>query len=164
MHREIGSAIACESASEDEESAIFCRSTSPSAAIALKAIGKAEIKDYELLFKGSKSGNYATIEPKEGSKVPVLVWSITEQDERNLDFYEGFPTFYYKKELPVEIESIRTGDSIGEFKAMVYIMDERRQIGSPSVYYYQVLAEGYERFGFDMDILREALEKTRVTA
>lgn len=128
-----------------------------------QVIGKAEIKDYELLFKGSKSGNYATIEPKEGSYVPVLVWAITEQDERNLDRYEGYPSFYYKKEIPVELQKLN-GDPMGEYKAMVYIMDERRSIGSPSVYYYGVLAEGYDRFGFDMDILREALEKTRVTA
>lgn len=37
-------------------------------------IGTAFIPDYRLLFKGSKSGNYLTIEPHSGSRVPVAVW------------------------------------------------------------------------------------------
>lgn len=41
-------------------------------------VGKATIKDYQLLFKGSQSGSYLTIEKKEGASVPVLVWKITE--------------------------------------------------------------------------------------
>ena len=35
-------------------------------------VGTAEIENYQLLFKGSQSGSYLTIEPKVGSKVPVL--------------------------------------------------------------------------------------------
>lgn len=38
-----------------------------------KAVGTAIIKDYELLFKGSKTGAYLTIEPKSGAEVPVAV-------------------------------------------------------------------------------------------
>ena len=38
-----------------------------------KIVGIAEIKDYELLFKGSKTGSYLTIEPKKGATVPVAV-------------------------------------------------------------------------------------------
>ena len=41
-----------------------------------KPIGTAEIKDYELLFKGSKTGSYLTIEKKKGSTVPVGVWEV----------------------------------------------------------------------------------------
>ena len=36
-----------------------------------RVIGTAVIHDYELLFKGSRTGAYLTIEPKEGSEVPV---------------------------------------------------------------------------------------------
>ena len=127
-------------------------------------LGWAEIKGYELLFKGSKSGNYATIEPKAGSKVPVLVWGISERDERNLDRYEGFPTFYYKKEFKVEIKGANQKQLIpvtyGTHKAMAYIMDESRQLGAPSKEYYKILEEGYQRFNFDMNILWEALRKS----
>ena len=60
-------------------------------------VGTAELKDYQLLFKGSQSGSYLTVEPKKGSTVPVLVWRISERDEHHLDRYEGCPSFYYKK-------------------------------------------------------------------
>ena len=61
-----------------------------------KFYGTAEIKDYELLFKGSKTGAYLTIERRKGSNVPVGVWAVTERDISALDRYEGFPAFYYK--------------------------------------------------------------------
>lgn len=62
-----------------------------------RIIGTSEIPDYELLFKGSKTGSYLTIESKEGSRVPVAAWEVSAEDELALDRYEGFPTFYYKK-------------------------------------------------------------------
>lgn len=67
-------------------------------------VGTAELKDYQLLFKGSQSGSYLTVEPKKGSTVPVLVWRISERDEHYLDRYEGCPSFYYKKMIRVEIQ------------------------------------------------------------
>jgi len=36
--------------------------------------GAAELKDHELLFRGSPTSAVATIEPKEGSSVPILLW------------------------------------------------------------------------------------------
>lgn len=124
-------------------------------------IGYADIEDYELLFKGSKSGNYATIEPKQGSKVPVLVWLISEKDEESLDLYEGVAAgFYYKKNLKVNIRSFSLNRSMGEYEAMVYIMDERRQEGPPSVYYYEILHEAYNKFNFEMETLVGALERS----
>ena len=64
-----------------------------------KVMGTSVIKDYELLFKGSLTGAYLTIEPKKGSEVPVAVWIVTETDEEALDRYEGCPVFYYKKDM-----------------------------------------------------------------
>ena len=68
-----------------------------------KPVGTAVIKDYELLFKGSKTGAYLTIEPKSGAEVPVAVWAVEPADEKRLDVYEGFPTFYYKTELELPV-------------------------------------------------------------
>ena len=39
-----------------------------------KVVGKGELKDYELLFRGGRRGAVATVEPKEGSAVPVLIF------------------------------------------------------------------------------------------
>lgn len=50
-------------------------------------VGKGVIKGYRLMFKGSKSGNYATIEPEEGQEVPVVAWAISDEDEENLGFF-----------------------------------------------------------------------------
>ena len=44
--------------------------------------GTGFIQGYELLFKGSLTGCYATIEPKEQSRVPVTVWKISKADEK----------------------------------------------------------------------------------
>ena len=89
-------------------------------------IGTAVINDYDLLFKGSRTGAYLTIEPKEGGEVPVAVWEVTESDEAALDRYEGYPMFYYKKEMELDIRGIRTG-KIRRRKCFVYIMHEERR-------------------------------------
>ena len=38
-----------------------------------RIIGTSVLNDYELLFKGSKTGSYLTVEKKPGSMVPVAV-------------------------------------------------------------------------------------------
>lgn len=120
-----------------------------------RIIGTAVIEGYQLLFKGSKTGSYLTIEPRDGASVPVAVWSVTEEDEQNLDHYEGFPTFYYKKELRLPIKGIKTG-KMRVRDTFVYIMDERRPLGIPSRMYMQTCFEGYRDFGFDRRFLVDA--------
>ena len=43
-------------------------------------MGTAELKDWRLVFKGSKTGSYLTIEQAEGYTVPVAVWEVNEVD------------------------------------------------------------------------------------
>lgn len=124
-----------------------------------KIIGTAEIKDYRLVFKGSKTGFYLTIEPKEGMSVPVGVWEVSESDERALDRYEGFPTFYYKKELTLEITGIRT-KKVRVRRCFVYIMNEDRVLGIPTSYYMRVCLEGYHNFDFNSDALINAYHES----
>lgn len=52
--------------------------------------GTAELKDHELLFRGSPTSAVATVEPKEGGSVPILLWEISKRDEHSLDRYEGW--------------------------------------------------------------------------
>ena len=84
-----------------------------------RVIGTAEIADYRLLFKGSKTGAYLTIEKQKGSIVPVGIWEVSESDERSLDRYEGFPNFYYKTEMSLDIKGIRT-EKIRRRKCFVF--------------------------------------------
>jgi hypothetical protein len=125
-----------------------------------RMIGTATIEDYRLMFKGSKTGSYLTIEPEEGCSVPVGVWEVSEADELALDRYEGFPAFYYKKELELPITGIRTG-KVRRRKAFVYIMHEDRLLGVPSNMYMRICMEGYMDFGFNYDTLWEAYEYSR---
>ena len=74
-----------------------------------KLYGTGVIDNYELQFKGQPHSAFATIAPKEGACVPVAVWEISEKNEQALDRYEGFPSFYYKKELVLPIKGIKTG-------------------------------------------------------
>jgi hypothetical protein len=123
-------------------------------------MGTAYIEDYELLFKGSRTGSYLTIEKKAGARVPVAVWKVTAEDERALDRYEGFPIFYYKKEMPIAYTGIMTGKTY-EADAFVYIMHEDRPMGIPSKTYVAVCLEGYTSFGFDQRYIWEAVEKSK---
>lgn len=125
-----------------------------------RIIGTAMLDGWELLFKGSKTGSYLTIEEKEDSCVPVGIWEIRSEDEAALDRYEGFPTFYYKKELDVTFRGITTG-KLRRRKAMVYIMHEDRPLGLPSNAYVRTCAEGYRFFGFDTAFLAEAIDKSK---
>ena len=94
-------------------------------------VGTAELKGWRLMFKGSQSGSYLTIEKKRGRKVPVLVWKVSELDEKKLDVYEGWPRLYQKDEMEVELHNLADGAPIGTVKAFIYIMDENRKIGQP---------------------------------
>ena len=121
--------------------------------------GTAVIPDYELLFKGSLTGAYLTIEPKQGSQVPVGVWEVSRADELKLDRYEGFPSFYYKKEIRIPVADIRTGKT-KLHDAFVYIMHEDRKLGVPTSFYMRTCLEGYKDFGFDTDFLFDAYNRS----
>lgn len=114
-------------------------------------IGTGMVEGYKLIFKGSKTGAYATIEPEAGGRVPVLVWQLGHGDEDRLDRYEGYPIFYHKDEIKIAIN-----DMDRTLNAMVYIMDENRILGEPSAQYYQVIDQAYDRFGFEKEILKRA--------
>lgn len=110
-----------------------------------KVITKGMISDYELQFK-----RVATIEPKEGSEVPVLIWELGGEDELSLDKYEGFPHLYRKEDVEVEIN--------GETqKCMAYVMN-RGEISPPSKQYFECILQGYMENGLDTNYLIKALE------
>jgi gamma-glutamylcyclotransferase (GGCT)/AIG2-like uncharacterized protein YtfP len=120
-----------------------------------KIVGTSEIKDYQLLFKGSKTGSYLTIEKCDGSSVPIAVWEVSQGDELMLDTYEGYPVFYYKKEMKLPVK-IRKNHKIAELDVFVYIMHEERKTGIPSSAYVKTCIEGYQYFRFSLMPIRNA--------
>lgn len=118
-----------------------------------KLVGASEIRGYELLFRGARNGAVATVKPLRDSSVPVLLWNLKERDHQALDRYEGYPHFYRKEILPVELNGKSTS-------AMIYIMNDGHPLGAPSDYYLNTILDGYRTSGFDTDFLEQAVEKS----
>ena len=88
----------------------------------------------------SQFGAVATVEPKPGACVPVLVWKLRPSDERALDLYEGYPHLYRKENLSVTMDG-------GERDIMAYVMTGEREYGVPARSYYETIARGYADAG-----------------
>lgn len=116
-------------------------------------LGTTILKGFELVFRGRHEAAVATVEPKEGSTVPVLLWKTTLSDERALDHYEGYPYLYRKENIEVEFE----GEVV---TAYIYIMNGERPISTPGCYYYATIREGYKDCGFDEAFLKDAALKS----
>ena len=119
-----------------------------------RLVGTGVVKDHELQFKGRKDSAHATIAPSEGSTVPVAVWELQPRDEKALDRYEGFPNYYFKQDIPVEMKN---GETIN---GMVYIMNLRQDFGIPSPGYVQTVSEGYHNCRLDTAVLKNAIRQS----
>ena len=92
---------------------------------------------------------HATVERARahGAKVPVAVWGITDADERSLDRYEGFPTYYTKHRRRVVM------NDGSEIWGMVYIMNMIRP-QPPTANYYNAIHNAYVKLGLCSEIKR----------
>ena len=116
-----------------------------------KLVGTGIVKDHELQFKGRSDCAFATITPKHGCTVPVAVWELKESDEKFLDRYEGYPSHYFKRFVPVEMKNGKT------ISGMVYIMNLRQNFGVPSDSYVHTVSEGYRNCRLDISVLKDAI-------
>ena len=101
---------------------------------------------------------HATVEKtgKLRNRVPVAVWEISASDEKRLDRYEGYPSYYVKEEWPVRMDD---GTVIN---GMIYIMKLIRH-APPPLGYYRGIAEAYHTLGLSRQvrtILIPALERS----
>lgn len=92
---------------------------------------------------------HATVERSraQGAGVPVAVWEIDAADEKRLDFYEGFPTYYIKRKRKVLM------DDGSQIEGMVYIMKLIRP-QPPTETYYNGIRNAYIKLGFASEIER----------
>ena len=97
-----------------------------------------KLVDFRLRFRRG----FLTIEPAEGCEVPVVIWEIDDSDLRALDRYEGHA--YYKIVLP---------------EGFAYVMYTKYPLGKPTSMYLKTVVNGYDYFGFDLDILQEAYDE-----
>lgn len=123
-------------------------------------LGTATLNGWELWFKKSKTGAYLTIEENPTRSIPVVVWSISADDEATLDRCEGFPVCYYKRRLKVKYKGISTGKE-RTVHGFTYIMPEEREYGTPTDGYMNICIAGYRTFKFDRRALYEAEYKSK---
>lgn len=114
-------------------------------------IGTAILEDHKLVFRRG----FLTVEPEKGSQVPLGVWLISKADEKALDRYEGYPTFYRKQTSRVMMS---TGE---EVEALIYIMQDGHPLQVPSDYYFYTVYHGYTEFGMDKAPLVRAYEAVK---
>ena len=119
-----------------------------------RVYGRAELRDHELVFRGPSGSAVATVEPREGGAVPVLLWRLSPRGGRGLDIYENWPGLRPKAGLEGQMNS-RT------VPATVYIMTPGYPSGRPAQHYCDILAEGYRTCGFNPAVLEAALARSQ---
>ena len=109
-----------------------------------RLIGMGQLPNHRLEFY-----LHATVERSRahGASVPVAVWEIDEEDEKNLDHYEGFPKYYTKHKRKVVM------DDGSQIEGMVYIMNLIRA-EPPTEVYYNGIRKAYIKLGLRSEIKR----------
>lgn len=110
-----------------------------------QVVGVAELQDHELEF-----AYHCNVNPVSGSSVPGLLWTITDQDLEELDWAEGYPTYYDRAHAPVMINS-------GVLSAVVYFMPGATQPCPPSRGYLDIVRQGYAQNQINPVALDKAL-------
>ena len=125
-------------------------------------LGYTYLEDTRLIYRGSLSGYYLSIEAAKGSRTPCGVFRITPQDERSLDRYEGYPELYGKVVYRgLSLYAMDGTRRPGTIEAMAYQLPVSAPAGLPIPYYIRICTEGYQDFGFDTAYLDQALTATK---
>lgn len=116
-------------------------------------VGTTELENYKLTYRDNGGGRgVMNIETCKDNKIPVGIYSITQEDEKELDRYEGFPSLYRKEVLQVKLNDKKV-------EVMVYVMNEEgHPYANPTEGYYNIIYQGYKDCGFDTKYLRQVTE------
>lgn len=108
-------------------------------------IGSIELPDWKLVFRG-----VADIEISHGNSVHGVVWQITEECERSLDMFEGFPHLYGKRSFPVKMED-------GSIEDVMFYKMNRKGYAEPNDSYFNTIKDGYKANGLPINALYSSL-------
>ena len=116
-------------------------------------IGVGKLKNYKLTFRGVHRG-VANVEKNSKRSVPILLWEITDECEKALDIYEGYPSLYVKREVEVVTDD-------GVIKAMVYVMakEYEKLPAQPPRIYLDTIWKGYIENKMPIVFLRQAVSE-----
>ena len=123
-----------------------------------EVVESVRLEGYRLAFRTNGGGNgVATILPEEGSRVEGVLWKITSECEKSLDFYEGYPHLYGKETVKVQ------GKDGVKREVMAYTMNApyKDQPAIPSDLYFMGIVEGCHQNGISSRSITDALKRTR---
>jgi len=113
---------------------------------------RALLMNHELVFN-----RYADVRPRSGTGVELAIWEVTAEDLADLDMFEGYPSFYGRKQVQVRLAS---GRPLGVW---IYYMQDNQSLAAPSSGYVDMLREGYRDFSMDSRQIDQALAQiTRI--
>ena len=100
-----------------------------------ECLGAAWIDDYEFVFR-----THADIAESPGGLCYGVLWDITKADLRALDRLEGYPYYYTRFRVRVNL-----GDHF--VYALTYQMTDQTYIQEPGRGYHEMVIEGYRQNG-----------------
>jgi hypothetical protein len=111
-------------------------------------IGIAILAGYRFLIN---SRGVATIVKDPASRVYGMLWSISIENERALDFYEGVSSGLYAKNQVNVIPATAEGEPV---PAMVYIASDNKP-GATRAGYLSAIIHAAERYGYPEEYVLE---------
>lgn len=102
--------------------------------------GKATLQKHKVVFK-----YHADVEPA-NTNVDGVLWEIGTMELQSLDYTEGYPTYYDRKEEVVEFNGRK-------HKAWIYYMTGNERYAPPDGYYLAMITEGYTEAGIPLSQL-----------
>jgi len=109
------------------------------------SLGPAWINDYEFVFR-----THADIEKVDGSICYGVLWDITPEHLKSLDALEGYPYYYTRFRVRVNI-----GDRF--VYALTYQMNDQSYLNPPAQGYLEMVTEGYHQNGVPTDQIDRAI-------
>ena len=110
------------------------------------------LEGYKLSFCAiDRDYGVANIVKKPDSKVPGGVWKISANDERELDYYEGFPVRYAKEFFTLNGERV-----------MFYIIKRQYSFKPPQKQYIDIINQGYKDCNIDREYLKKKLKQYNI--
>lgn len=113
-------------------------------------LAAARLTGHRLTFRG-----VADVKEAPGHVVWGGLWSITEEDLKALDRYEGYPRLYTRKVVPVLLEDNTT------IMAIIYQMVNTNGYQIPNGHYLATIAAGYRDFYLPLETLVEAVQDVK---
>ncbi len=115
-------------------------------------VARVKLNGYQLTF------NRVADIVEEGQAVTWgAIYTVSPEDIKNLDRYEGYPNLYDKIPVVVEDDKGRT------YQAFAYVLTIKGD-KEPSDGYYAIIKEGYRDWKIPQKPLREALKQSRLSA